>query len=60
MKRPRAQSLRGTVIMTNSDCPGASTPLAGLKVTAPGTVVEAIQRSDPWLLDCASTLASQA
>ena len=38
---------------------GASTPLAGLKATAPGTVVEVDQRSDPLLLDRASTLAAQ-
>jgi hypothetical protein len=39
--------------------PGAGSDLAGLKTTAPGTVVEVDQRSDPLLLDRASTLAAQ-
>jgi hypothetical protein len=58
-KRPRVQSLSGTVIVISVDWPGASTPLAGLKVTAPGTVVEVDQRRDPLLPDRASTLAAQ-
>jgi hypothetical protein len=53
------QSFSGTVIVISADSPGASTPLAGLKATAPGTVVEVDQRSDPLLLDRASTLAAQ-
>jgi len=53
------QSFSGTVIVISADWPGTSTPLAGLKATAPGTVVEADQRSDPVLLDRASTLAAQ-
>jgi hypothetical protein len=53
------QSFSGTVIVMSVDWPGASTPLAGLKVTAPGTVVEVVQRSDPLLPDRASTLAAQ-
>ena len=58
-KRPRAQSFSGAVIVISVDWPGASTPLAGLKTTFPGTVVEVDQRSDPVLLDRASTLAAQ-
>ena len=58
-KRPRVQSFSGTVIVISADWPGASTPLAGLKATAPGTVVEVDQRRGPLLLDSASTLAAQ-
>lgn len=58
-KRPRVQSFSGTLIVISADWPGASTPLAGLKATAPGTVVEVDQRRDPLLLDRASTLAAQ-
>jgi hypothetical protein len=53
------QSFSGTVIVISVDWPGASTPLAGLNVTVPGTEVEVDQRSDPLLLDRASTLAAQ-
>src|SRR6266852_3697592 len=57
--RPGVQALNGTVIVTSTLWPGASTPADGLKTICPGTLVNANQFRLLWLFDPEITQAKQ-
>lgn len=58
-KRPWVQALVGMEMATKTLWPGARTPLTGLKVMCPGTLVKAVQCKLLALLARESTRALQ-
>lgn len=57
--RPGVQAFDGTMIVIRTLCPGVRTPLEGLKIIPPGTLVNAFQFNTLWLPGPDSTLAKQ-